>query len=237
MRIQPVTIPYWIKHHLVGPQVRMTRRPATSAAVLIGVVVAAAGTGCAPAAGAACRHGPRHRARDTDGPGHVSTDGHGQALRCDGGPTGRAGTPAGGLPPTSTLTSADSDVVAAARLTGYYRADTALDFGPAGIHRRALPWTTGQLAAGIRGDRPVAEPGAAWTALAAHHGYTTVTVARAYNDGAPADTVSTAFRQFVVTVPSHGRAHWTGPPVTHTDFLVLRRTTGGWRIADLADNS
>jgi len=71
---------------------------------------------------------------------------------------GRAGTPTGGLPATSTLTSADPDVAAAAGLTAYYRADTALDLGPTDTHRRALPWTTGQLAAGIRSDRPVTGP-------------------------------------------------------------------------------
>jgi len=126
--------------------------------------------------------------------------------------------------------------VAAAGLTAYHRADTALDLGPADTHRRALPWTTGQLAAGIRGDRPVTGPGAAWTTLAAHHGYTTVTVTRAYDDGAPADIKATVYRQFTVTATPRGRDGWTGPTDTHIDYLTLTRTGRGWRITALYDD-
>ncbi len=56
----------------------MTHRPATPAAVLIGVVLTAAASGCAPAASPApCHHGPRHRARNTDEAGHARTGDHG----------------------------------------------------------------------------------------------------------------------------------------------------------------
>jgi len=63
-----------------------------------------------------------------------------------------------------------------------------------------------------------------------------VTVTRAYDDGAPTDTRATVFRQFTVTTTTpHGRDRWTGPPVTHTDFLTLTRTRSGWRITALQD--
>lgn len=150
-------------------------------------------------------------------------------------PPGQPGTPAGGLPGSRTLTSRDPDVVAVAGLTAYYSADTAIDRSPADPQRRALPWTAGQLAAGIAAYRPVAAPGATWNSWAAHRAHTTVTATRAYDDGAPADTASTAYRQFVVTITPHGRDHWTGPPVTHTDFVLMRRTSSGWRIADLTE--
>jgi len=123
-----------------------------------------------------------------------------------------------------TLTTADPDLVATAALTAYYQADTALDLGPADTHRRALPWTTGQLATGIRRDRPVTGPGAPWTALADHHGYTTVTITRAYDDGAPTDTRAPCIDS------SPLRAH-----DTQTDFLTLTRTRSGWRITALQD--
>ncbi len=151
-------------------------------------------------------------------------------------PTGRPGMPAGGLPPPSTITSSDPDVAAVAALTAYYGADTALDLSPADTHRRALPWTTGQLAAAITADRPIAAPGATWNTWAAHRAYTTVTATRAYDDGAPAETPTTAYRQYVITVTLHGRDRWTGPAVGHTDFLVLHRTGNGWRITNLAEN-
>jgi len=215
----------------------MTRHPARSTAVLIGVVLAATASGCAPTASpppkatvpATLSVAPTDPA--TPGP----TSGA-DPFAPTPVPTGRAGVPSGGLPPTSTLTSADPDVVATAGLTAYYWADTALDLGPADTHRRALPWTTGQLAAGIRGDRPVTGPGAAWTALAAHHGYTTVTVTRAYDDGAPTDTRAAVYRQFTVTTTPRGRDRWTGPPFTHTDYLTLTRTYSGWRITALQDD-
>ncbi len=214
----------------------MTRHPAQAAAVLIGVVLAVAASGCAPTASPA--PAVTVPATLSSAPTRAATAAPMTTARPFAPtpvPTGRAGTPAGGLPPTSTLTSANPDVAAVAGLTAYHRADTALDLGPADTHRRTLPWTTGQLADGIRGDRPVTGPGATWTTLAAHHGYSIVTVRRAYDDGAPTDTRTAVYRQFTVTTTPHGRDGWTGPPVTHTDFLTLTRTGSGWRIAGLQD--
>jgi len=215
----------------------MTRHPATAAAVLIGVALAATASGCAPAASpsttatvpATVPATPMTPA--TPGPTTTARPFAPTPVRI-----GRAGVPAGGLPPASTLTNADPDVVAAAGLTAYYRADTDLDLGPADTHRRALPWTTGQLATGIRDDQPVTGPGAAWTTLAAHHGYTTVIVTRAYDDGAPTDTRARVYRQFTVTSTPHGRDNWTGPVVTHTNYLTLTRAHSGWRITALQDD-
>ncbi len=216
----------------------MTRRPATSStAVLIGVVLAASASGCAPTPSPA--PAATVPATLSAAPTRASTAAStvtAEPFTPTPVPTGRAGTPADGLPPTSTLTSADPDTVATAGLTAYYRADTALDLGPADTHRRALPWTTGQLAAGIRGDRPVTGPGADWTTLATHHGYAAVTVARAYDDGAPTDTRNTVYREFTVTTRPRGRDGWTGAALTYTGFLTLARNGGGWRITTLRDD-
>jgi len=215
----------------------MNRHPATPAAVLLGVVVAAATSGCAPTASPEpSATVPATLTVTPTGSAAAAPTATARAFTPTPVPTGRVGTPAGGLPPASTLTSADPDVVAVAALTAYCRADTALDLGPADTHRRALPWTTGQLAAGIRGDRPVTGPGADWTTLATHHGYTTVTVIRAYDDGAPTDTRTAVYRQFTVTTTPHGRDGWTGPPLTHTDYLTLTRTASGWRVGGLQDD-
>lgn len=153
----------------------MTCRLVPSVAV-VGVVLAAAVSGCALTSGqtAPATVPANLPAADTGAttPGPTVTA---RPFTPTPLPTGRNGIPAGGLPPTSTLSSPDPDVVAAAALTAYNRADTALDLGPADTHRRALPWTTGQLATGIRDDRRVTAPGATWTALAVHRGYTAAT--------------------------------------------------------------
>ncbi len=215
----------------------MNRHPATPAAVLIGVVLAAAASGCAPTPSPAPAATvpatlPAAPTRASTAASTVTAE----PFTPTAVPTGRAGIPADGLPPATTLTSSDPDVVATAGLTAYYRADTALDLGPADTHRRALPWTTGQLAAGIRGDRPVTGPGADWTTLATHHGYAAVTVARAYDDGAPTDTRNTVYREFTVTTRPRGRDGWTGAALTYTGFLTLARNGGGWRITTLRDD-
>ncbi len=215
----------------------MTRHPPTpAAAVLLGVVLAASATGCAPASGPApavtVPETPPTTPTSSATAGPTAT---GRTFTPTPVPTGRTGVPAGGLPAASTLASPDPNVVAAAGLTAYYRADTVLDLGPADTHRRALPWTTGQLTAGLRGDRPVTGPGALWTALGAHHGYTTVTVTRAYDDGAPADTRARVYRQFTVATTPRGRDGWTGPLIAHTDYLTMTRTNEGWRIVLLQD--
>lgn len=148
-------------------------------------------------------------------------------------PTGRRGVPGGGLPPTATLTDPSPDVVGAAGLRAYYGSDTALDVSPVDAARRALPWTTGQLTDATRDYHPVAGPGAVWNGWAAHRAYVTVDPARAYDDGAPADTASTAYREYVLTLTPHGRDRWVGPTVTYTTFLTLTKTPAGWRIATL----
>jgi len=120
--------------------------------------------------------------------------------------------------------------------TAYDRADTALDLGPADTHRRAPPWTTGQLAAGIRDGRPVTGPGAAWTRLTAHHGYTTVTVARAHDHSAPTDTRGVVHRQVTVTTTTpSGVTDGPGHP-SPTPTRDPTRTGSGWRIAALQDH-
>ena len=150
-------------------------------------------------------------------------------------PAGRPGVPAGGLPAPATLASVDPDVVAVAGLLAYYGADTVLDTTPADATRRALPWLTGPLADATRTYQPHAAPGAEWDTWAAHRAHLVVVVARGYDDGAPADTATTAHREEVVTLTPHGPGGWTGTPVTWTDFLTLIRPTasGGWRIATL----
>jgi len=64
-------------------------------------------------------------------------------------------------------------------------------------------------------------------------GYTTVTVVRHYDDGAPTDTTTAVHRQFTVTVTRHGRDIWTGSTIVYTDFITITQTGEGWRITAL----
>lgn len=148
-------------------------------------------------------------------------------------PPGRPGIPRGGLPPVATRASRNPDVVAAAGLSVYYGADTAIDLTPSDATRRALPWTAGPLAAAIRGYRLVAAPGALWNSWATHRAYLTVRVRRAYDGGAPPDTARTVYRQYDLALTPDGANHRAGPTAAFTDFLTLTDTTTGWRITTL----
>lgn len=144
-------------------------------------------------------------------------------------PTGRAGTPAAGLP--AHVDSQDATAVAAAAITADWTWDTALDTSPADAQRRSQPWLTPQYAAQVAHAPTVAAPGAQWDTLAAHHGYTTAALARAFDDPT-ADTATSAWREFTVTVTEHGRDGWHGPVSTYVQYAHLTRPTAGapWQV-------
>lgn len=135
-----------------------------------------------------------------------------------------------------TAVAGTADTVNAAALTALHTSDTTTDRSPRDAFQRALPLLGGQLAADIRTSttQPTA-PGAQWAQWAAHRAYTVVTLARAGDDGAPADTVTTAYRQWTVTVTPVGRDHWQTTPVRLVTFTVLTRTPTGWGVTDLAE--
>jgi len=145
--------------------------------------------------------------------------------------------PAAGLPGTATLTSPDPGVVAVAALTVAYRADTVTDTGPLDAQRRALPWFGGGYAAALRAaDDAAAGPGAAWNRWSAHRAQLVVHVAPAADDH-PADTATTADRQYLLTQTPTAPA-WTGPAVTVAVYVGLTRTPGGrWQVTELDQES
>ncbi len=150
-------------------------------------------------------------------------------------PAGRAGTPAGGIPPATTLTSPDPDVVARAALTATWTSDTALDTSPADAARRALPWLGGALARTVAAAaRPIA-PGATWNTWAAHHAHTVVVVAPV-SDEHPPDTASTADREYLLTVTPVGPG-WHGTPAIAVVNLQLTRTGHSWRVTQLGQQT
>jgi hypothetical protein len=146
-------------------------------------------------------------------------------------------SPTAGLPGTATLTSPDPGVVAVAALTVAYSADTVTDTSPLAAQRRALPWFGGGYAAALRAANDAAAgPGAAWNNWSAHRAQLVVHVAAAADDH-PADTPTTADRQYLLTQTPTAPG-WTGPAVSGAVYVGLTRTPGGrWQVTELDQES
>ncbi|MEU7222340.1 hypothetical protein [Streptomyces chrestomyceticus] len=146
-------------------------------------------------------------------------------------PSGKAGTPKGGLP--TGVNEQDATAVAQAIATTAFTYDTELDRTRADAQRRAARWLTPAYAKEALGQ-PVAPPGAAWTQMAAHRGYTTAT-ARQAHDTAPADSPTSAYRQFEVTVAFRGRDGWKGDDEHWVTWIHLTRaaTSTPWKADSL----
>ncbi|PBC72412.1 hypothetical protein BX261_7286 [Streptomyces sp. 2321.6] len=143
-------------------------------------------------------------------------------------PSGKAGTPKGGLPKDVNEQNATAVAKAVAGVAFAY--DTELDRTRADAQRRTTRWLTPAYAKTALGQ-PVAPPGASWDQMAAHHGYTTAT-ARQAHDTAPASTPISAYRQFEVTVQYRGRDGWKGSNETWVTWIHLTRSTTSspWKV-------
>lgn len=172
-------------------------------------------------------------------PGHPGAGAPGIPGPPTGAPGPPAPTPQGravGLPDAATRTSPDPGVVAVAGLIVAYSADTATDTSPLDAQRCALPWFGGGYAAAIGAADPPTGPGAAWTTWAAHHARLIVQIATAADDH-PADTATTADRQYLLTQTPTAPG-WTAPPVTVAVYVGLTRTPDGrWQIIELDQHS
>jgi hypothetical protein len=147
-------------------------------------------------------------------------------------PAGAAGTPKAGLP--TGVDDQDATAVAVAAVTTDWIFDTTLDVSQADAQRRSQRWLTPAYAAQIAAAAQVAAPGADWTAMAAHHGYTTVALTRAYDDPTP-DSPTDVWREFTVTVTEHGRDGWSGPVQHVVQYAHLTRSDARspWRVAEM----
>lgn len=224
-------------------------RPALAAA--IAALIAAAAAGCAaqppllttsglsspPAPTAAAPVQPGAGASGTVRP---ITDAPAAPALNPGASTPGASTrpsPAARLPGAATLTSPDPGVVAVATLTVAYSADTVTDTSPLAAQRRALPWFGGGYAAALRAANDAAAgPGAAWNSWSTHRAQLVVHVAAAADDH-PADTATTADRQYLLTQTPTAPG-WTGPAVSVAVYVRLTRTPGGrWQVTELDQQS
>lgn len=144
-------------------------------------------------------------------------------------PSGAAGTPKAGLP--TQVNDHDPAAVASAAISADWTFDTTLDNSPADAQRRSAPWLTPAYAAQISQAQQLADPGADWTAMAAHHGYTTVHLVQAHDDPTP-DTPTSAWREYTIAVTEHGRDAWAGPTSTYVQYAHLTRASASapWRV-------
>ena len=218
-------------------------RPALAAA--IAALIAAAAAGCAAQPPLLTTAGLSPAAPTAAAPVQPRAGGLGIVRPITRGPATPAPTPGAstrpspnaGLPGTATLTSPDPGVVAVAALTVAYSADTVTDTSPLDAQRRALPWFGGGYTAALRAANDAAAgPGAAWNSWSAHRAHLAVHVAAAADDR-PADTATTADRQYLLTQTPTGPG-WTGPVVSIAVYVGLTRTPGGrWQVTELDQES
>jgi hypothetical protein len=110
--------------------------------------------------------------------------------------------------------------------------DTRIDRSPSDAARRAARWARPSYAAEL--SSPGRAPGgAAWNAMAAHDGYTTVTATQNDDDGRPPDELRRAYRAWDLTLTPRGAAGWTGKKRHEVMYVTLTRRGGDapWRVA------
>lgn len=136
-------------------------------------------------------------------------------------PAGQPGQPRGAVP--APVSSGDPDAVAAAFAGTTFAYDTAIDRSPFDAQVRSAVYATAQFATQLR--RPLVQGGGAeWTALAVHHGYTTVALTPNVDDGRPPDQLRAAARSFTPAVTGHGDGGWVQLWDSQTMYVFLTRT-------------
>ena len=130
----------------------------------------------------------------------------------------------------STVNEADPDAVAEAVVITTNQSDTRTDSSTLDALRRARRWLTPDL---LTGSLTVPErPNAAWTALVAHCGYTTVDHVELANEyGQPASTAKTALIQVTYRVNYVGRDGWLGGDMgRQLTRIHLIKTGHTWQV-------
>jgi hypothetical protein len=140
-----------------------------------------------------------------------------------------AGTPRGGAP--AAVDERNPGAVAQAALATMYTSDTRIDTGPRNAIVRATRYMTPAYAAELTTASPP-PAGAQWQQWVDHQAYTTATVSEANDAGRPADTATTAYRQYAVSVTAHGPSAYTDTAPVGTAFVELTRAgENPWRVS------
>ncbi|MFJ2561317.1 MULTISPECIES: hypothetical protein [unclassified Streptomyces] len=146
--------------------------------------------------------------------------------------------PKGGIPSPGGVDQADAGAISRAALTALMTYDTTVDSSrtEASLRTAAAGWCTASYGATLRATTSRSGTGAAWATWASHRAYTTVELTPADEAGRPADTATTAYRQWSMTVTPKGRDGWTGAPEQYAAFVELVRAAPGapWRLNSLS---
>jgi hypothetical protein len=191
-----------------------------AAAVLAAAVVTAALAGCATIL-------PRAAAHDQAAPSRSTPASRGLAAA----PVSAASLPVA-LPSPAAVNYANPTAVSQAAVIIQWTMDTVTDASQYQAELRSAPFLAPAYLAQLRAHPPVGAPGYQWNQWAAHRAYTTVSVV-AEPDDQPADTATTAYRQWGITVTPHGVGGWTGAAVAATVFVQLSRGGSGrpWLVS------
>lgn len=191
-----------------------------AAAVLVAAVVTAPLAGCATIL-------PRAAAHDQAAPSRSASASRGLAAA----PVPAASLPVA-LPSPAAVNYADPTAVSQAAVIIQWTMDTVTDASQYQAELRSAPFLAPAYLAQLRAHPPVAAPGYQWSQWAAHRAYTTVSVV-AEPDDQPADTATTAYRQWGITVTPHGAGGWTGAAMAATVFVQLSRAGSGrpWLVS------
>ncbi|NHC33039.1 hypothetical protein [Dermacoccus nishinomiyaensis] len=124
---------------------------------------------------------------------------------------------------------ADAAATATAFLTALNAQDTAMDTTPWNAADRAAQLATSSYAAQLR-QQVIAAPGAAWNAMSAAKGYTTVAVKQIPADDPPPSSPTEKYLTFQVVVTTHGAK---AEPLKSSTFVHLQRATSSapWQVA------
>jgi len=140
-------------------------------------------------------------------------------------------------PPDLGLDYRDPTAVCLRFAAAVYQRDTRTDASPQAAYRRAMAYTTGELAAAVAAQPDGRDP--QWATWRAHGAASDPTVTAAVPDGdvQPADTANQSYRVVEVSLTPVGADGWRGSTEQHFVFCTLRADPQGWRVEryELAD--
>lgn len=147
-------------------------------------------------------------------------------------PAGQTGTARGQIDP-ATVDRLNPNAVATAFAATLSAIDTQIDNRPNDAATRAATYATDDLRVAMTASAPISNPGAAWTTLHSHQGWTRVATGKPVAPAAHVDTSTDVWRTVTTVATPTSSDGWTGSPVELTWTLQLTRTSPSdpWRVA------
>lgn len=153
-------------------------------------------------------------------------------------PAGQDGMARGQIDP-ATVDRANPAAVATAFAATLVAVDTKIDNRPNDAAKRAATYATADLSTAMTASAPISAPGAEWTTLQSHQGWTRVTTSSPAAPPAHADTPTEAWRAVTTVVTPTGADGWVGSATKLTWTAKLTRTSpsGPWKVAQFEETT